>query len=452
MLTPSDLILRSPPHPTITPSSFGEKTFKAEGAPAPFEELNDYTYVGTAKCPGSSPNLPCTIKFVDGAGNTLASKTITPARQVGPLPKTASARMCKWYDGDTYHPMVSIGMDSCSSDEGPSDCADDNYVDDAGCPNSNILARKLENIGWDFSGSSGQSQMRSALNARKRFNKEDGKCVDYQECTCTGCEADLRTDVGSTKYFTGFGFYTPTGGWVPFSKPLGQMSTYDKRETCVAAFKEQGRPFANSRRLGEEEEAEMNVEASTIPVPMVDLAGASAPPRRKLLQSAASTQRMLITQYSDTSCTTRDAAVATSTAPISAVGNTCYSSTPSGKSYKWTLSGTTVKRLDYSDLSCATLHATHTLASLNTCSATTPFGGVAYKITTPTVDSSTTKLTLGLFSTHSCTGGLASTPGATTTGTVTASTCRPKVCFYLPLHFKQILLTILTCPPHILTF
>ena len=28
---------------------------------------------------------------------------------------------------------------------------------------------------------------------------------------------------------------------------------------------------------------------------------------------------------------------------------------------------------------------------------------------------------------------------------------RIKVCFYLPLHFKRILLTILTCPPHILT-
>ena len=28
----------------------------------------------------------------------------------------------------------------------------------------------------------------------------------------------------------------------------------------------------------------------------------------------------------------------------------------------------------------------------------------------------------------------------------------PKVCFYVPLHFKRILLTILTCPPHILTF
>ena len=27
-----------------------------------------------------------------------------------------------------------------------------------------------------------------------------------------------------------------------------------------------------------------------------------------------------------------------------------------------------------------------------------------------------------------------------------------KVCFYLPLHLKRILLTILTCPPHILTF
>ena len=26
-----------------------------------------------------------------------------------------------------------------------------------------------------------------------------------------------------------------------------------------------------------------------------------------------------------------------------------------------------------------------------------------------------------------------------------------EVCFYLPLHFKRILLTILTCPPHILT-
>ena len=27
-----------------------------------------------------------------------------------------------------------------------------------------------------------------------------------------------------------------------------------------------------------------------------------------------------------------------------------------------------------------------------------------------------------------------------------------QVCFYLPLHFKRILLTILTCPPHVLTF
>ena len=27
-----------------------------------------------------------------------------------------------------------------------------------------------------------------------------------------------------------------------------------------------------------------------------------------------------------------------------------------------------------------------------------------------------------------------------------------EVCFYVPLHFKRILLTILTCPPHILTF
>ena len=27
-----------------------------------------------------------------------------------------------------------------------------------------------------------------------------------------------------------------------------------------------------------------------------------------------------------------------------------------------------------------------------------------------------------------------------------------QVCSYLPLHFKRILLTILTCPPHILTF
>ena len=30
-------------------------------------------------------------------------------------------------------------------------------------------------------------------------------------------------------------------------------------------------------------------------------------------------------------------------------------------------------------------------------------------------------------------------------------TLTEQVCFYLPLHFKRILLTILTCPPHILT-
>ena len=33
-----------------------------------------------------------------------------------------------------------------------------------------------------------------------------------------------------------------------------------------------------------------------------------------------------------------------------------------------------------------------------------------------------------------------------------AARAESEVCFYLPLHFKRILLTILTCPPHILTF
>ena len=34
-----------------------------------------------------------------------------------------------------------------------------------------------------------------------------------------------------------------------------------------------------------------------------------------------------------------------------------------------------------------------------------------------------------------------------------ATSCSPvEACFYVPLHFKRILLTILTCPPHILTF
>ena len=38
------------------------------------------------------------------------------------------------------------------------------------------------------------------------------------------------------------------------------------------------------------------------------------------------------------------------------------------------------------------------------------------------------------------------------TGETCGSVFWIKVCFYLPLHFKRILLTILTCPPHILTF
>ena len=33
-----------------------------------------------------------------------------------------------------------------------------------------------------------------------------------------------------------------------------------------------------------------------------------------------------------------------------------------------------------------------------------------------------------------------------------ADAAEEQVCSYLPLHFKRILLTILTCPPHILTF
>ena len=42
---------------------------------------------------------------------------------------------------------------------------------------------------------------------------------------------------------------------------------------------------------------------------------------------------------------------------------------------------------------------------------------------------------------------------ATAVETIVADARRiVKVCFYVPLHFKRILLTILTCPPHILTF
>ena len=39
-----------------------------------------------------------------------------------------------------------------------------------------------------------------------------------------------------------------------------------------------------------------------------------------------------------------------------------------------------------------------------------------------------------------------------TWGVTTTTVKSVEVCFYVPLHFKRILLTILTCPPHILTF
>lgn len=110
--------------------------------------------------------------------------------------------------------------------------------------------------------------------------------------------------------------------------------------------------------------------------------------------------------------------------PISFVGNQCYKGR--GASYTWTVSGVAVQRLDYSDTSCQTLHATHNLADVGACHPNSPFGGASYKISAVTPDSTTAHLTMGLFSTDSCTGGLSSTPGATTTGTVNVNTCSPK--------------------------
>jgi len=139
---------------------------------------------------------------------------------------------------------------------------------------------------------------------------------------------------------------------------------------------------------------------------------------------APSTGRMLITQYSDAACMGRSASFKASASPITFVGSRCYKN--HGKSYKWEIYGAKVTRKDFADESCSSLHATHPLEDVGKCSPHSTFGGAAYRITEVTLDTTTTHLTMGIFDTAACTGGLSATPSATTTGTVNADTCRPK--------------------------
>jgi len=87
----------------ITPSNFGESSFNAEHITTP-SSLSSYKYTGTAQCPGTAPNQPCTITL-KGAKGEVITKQLTPAQQDGPHPMSISSGVCQWYDSDYWHPV-----------------------------------------------------------------------------------------------------------------------------------------------------------------------------------------------------------------------------------------------------------------------------------------------------------------------------------------------------------
>ena len=209
----------------VTPSNFGESSFNQGSITTP-SSLPSYKYTGTAKCPGGTPNRPCTISL-KAQGRVVITKQLTPAKQQGPTPMSLSSGICQWYDSDYWHPMAAVGMGRCNNvmaggsqtyNYGPSECVEEHYLDHHGCPNDLLNSRQLIKAGWSWA---------SYISSQPRFTYEGGKCWDYTDCFCTGCGFEFKTDTTKGWGFTGYGYYYG-GSWFSFPKPFSSMSGNEK--------------------------------------------------------------------------------------------------------------------------------------------------------------------------------------------------------------------------------
>lgn len=233
---------------TITPNSFGESSWSTSKTTTP-SSVTDHTLSATAKCPtNNAANQPCTVTLTSAkTKKTVATRTFTPLKQVGPIKTTVTSSMCQWYDSDYWHPMASIGMGDCNSvrtssqqyNFGPDSCVADHYLDNNGCPNDLIQTSQWVTAGWDWAGNSVVQQQ---LNSKPRFTYDStggGKCWDYSDCFCTGCGHEFKTDVSKNWGFTGYGYWY-NSIWTSFPKPFSQMTGTEKAQQCKQQFDNMG--------------------------------------------------------------------------------------------------------------------------------------------------------------------------------------------------------------------
>ena len=205
----------------MTPSSFGESSWSDKKS-VTVDSVTDVWFEGTAQCPGTTPNRTCTLNITMSNGQTI-KRTLSDgaAWQDGPHTRQLEAYGCAW--NDAGNPMATVGIGPCNTagpDFGPT-CVDPQYLDSNNCPSDTI------NDGYWT-----QTWFRLPFfktTAQKRFTYDPAtrKCWDYTDCFCTGCGVTFKSDTTKGIGFTGYGYYV-NGGWVPFAKPMSQMSGVEK--------------------------------------------------------------------------------------------------------------------------------------------------------------------------------------------------------------------------------
>ena len=111
------------------------------------------------------------------------------------------------------------------------DCADPSLLDPDHCP-SDVITSGYWKQSW-FGLSFFQQ---GASKKRFTYDRDTGKCWDYTDCYCTGCGVTFKSDTTKGIGFTGYGYWTTNGGWVPFAKPMASMSGHEKAQQCQAAM------------------------------------------------------------------------------------------------------------------------------------------------------------------------------------------------------------------------
>jgi len=218
---------------TITPQSFGEKTWSDAKSTTP-SSLKSVTYRATVQCPGTTPNRPCNISIRSKSGFWIKKYLARgPATQTSKGMST-TAQGCAWRDSG--NPMATVGMGSCNRagpNFGPS-CADGRYMtpisprSNMGCPND-VISTTYWTSPW---------YKQIANQPRFTYEASSGKCWDYTDCFCTGCGMTFKSDTTKGWGFTGYGYYVRgrKPAWVPFAVPFARMTGNQKAQQCANVF------------------------------------------------------------------------------------------------------------------------------------------------------------------------------------------------------------------------